>query len=408
MSPLPTTTDSDAPRLRRTRLAAAGTTLRPLAAGVGQGARFVAPHARRAGDRLRAIPAVGKALDAVGATWAALVEAFCATIEPLLARRFPEHRLVVTLAEDGERLDLHRLEGGGTVALGPLDTLSPDALAALAATRWTAVELRLPSSRILERRLTLPSASREFLAPILEHRLERLTPWRPDRVLYGFKTADAGASAGTVAVAVTATSRDVVAGPMRRLGDAGLPPTAIGADNGVPSRPLDVDLLGGGSAPPRAESRRFVSRAALATLGALFVLFVVSALVVSGATAQRDASAATLGKARRLLRAASFGNLGTREQAMLETKQPARSTVVLVDTLATTIPPDTYLKDLSVAPDKVRLTGSSSNAPALVAKLEAAGLSNVRFTSTIARDKAGRDEFELSADRPMPKIEDAR
>lgn len=397
---------SDVPPPRR-RLGAAGTALRPLAVGVGQGARFVAPHARRAGGRLRAIPAVAKALDAVTGTWTTLVEAFCTTIEPLLARRFPEHRLVATLAENGDRLDLHRIEGNGIIALGPLDTLSPEVSAALAATRWTAVELRLPPGRILERRLSLPSASREFLAPILEHRLERLTPWRPDRVLYGFKVGDDGA-AGTVNVAVTATSRDTVAEPLRRLRDAGLPPTAIGAGNGTPSRPLDVDLLGGDAAPPRAESRRFVSNVALVTLGVLLVLFVVSAVVASGATADRDASAATLGKARRLLRAASFGNLGAREQAMLEGKQPGRSTVVLVDTLATSIPSDTYLKDLTVAPDKVRLTGSSSNAPALVAKLEAAGLSNVRFTSTIARDKAGRDEFELSADRPVPKAEDAR
>ncbi len=130
-------------------------------------------------------------------------------------------------------------------------------------------------------------------------------------------------------------------------------------------------------------------------------------MLAASAAGDRDAAAQKLAKARRLLRTASFGDVGSREQAMLEAKQPARSTMVLIDTLSTSIPADTYLKELTIQPDKVRLVGSSGNAPALIGKLEAAGLNNVRFTSTIARDRAGRDDFELGADRPLLKAEDA-
>ena len=76
---------------------------------------------------------------------------------------------------------------------------------------------------------------------------------------------------------------------------------------------------------------------------------------------------------------------------MLEAKQPDRAMMVLVDRLAAAIPPDTFLRELAVTQQKVRLVGASANAPALVGKLEAAGLRNVRFTAAITRGKDGRD-----------------
>ena len=186
-------------------------------------------------------------------------------------------------------------------------------------------------------------------------------------------------------------------------------PTAIGADAGALRLPLAVNLLGGGAAtPPRTESRRFVSQVALAVAGVAVLAFVVTAMLAVRAAGDQDAATQKLAKARRLLRSASFGNVGSREQAMLEDKQPARSTVVLINTLSNSIPADTYLKELEIHPDKLRLVGSSGNAPALIGKLEAVGLNNVRFTSTIARDRAGRDDFELGADRPQLKAEDER
>ena len=144
-----------------------------------------------------------------------------------------------------------------------------------------------------------------------------------------------------------------------------------------------------------------MSRTALAVGGLSLVAFIATALLAAGAAGDRDAAARDLAKARRLLRASSTPELGSREQSMLAAKRPDRSTLVLVDALSTAIPMDTYLNELVIQPDKVRLVGSSGNAPALIGKLEAAGLSNVRFTSAIARNREGRDDFELGAERPQ-------
>ena len=295
----------------------------------------------------------------------------------------------------------HRVGRDRATILGSLDALAPETLEELAATLWSSVELRLPAAQIFERKLSLPAASREFLAPIIEHRLDRLTPWRPDRVLYGFRVDGSDASNSAVTVTLTATSRDLVAAPLQRIGAAGLIPTAIGAEAEGPQRPLTINLLSGGAAmPPRARSHRLVSRMTLAISGFSLVAFVAASILAAGAAGDRDAAAQKLAKARRVLRGSSVRNLDSREELMLAAKQPARSALLLIDALSTAVPADTYLKELVIQLDKVRLVGSSGNAPALIGELEAAGLSNVRFTSSIARNRGGRDDFELGAERP--------
>ena len=112
-------------------------------------------------------------------------------------------------------------------------------------------------------------------------------------------------------------------------------------------------------------------------------------------------------KARRLLKAATMGDVGERERALLEAKSPDRAVVVLVDKLARSIPADTYLKEMSIASDKVRLVGVTANAPALVGEIETTGLTNVRFTSAVTREKDEKDSFEITADRPAPPAAEA-
>ena len=375
-------------------------------ATAASGAARLKPGLERAGSTLRRNPTLARGFDRAGTVWSRLVEAFCTTIDPFLARHFPDMRLVA-LVTDADRIVLHRTIKGQVTAVGRLEALAPADRAMIEQARWTAIELRLRPDQVLTRNLSLPSASRDFLAPIIDHRLERLTPWRPEQVLYGYRVVDAATSGPATALSVdlVATSREIVAEPLRRLGALGLIPTAIGADTETMAAPLKINLLRdtalGGGSMVRADSRTVVSRVAFATLAALAILFVSTSLYLGAANQAADAVDVKLVKARRLLRNAAMGNVGAPERTMLEAKQPDRSVTVLIDKLAAAIPADTYLKELAVAPDKVRFIGSTGNAPALVGKLEATGLANVRFTSAITREKNQKDSFEITADRPV-------
>lgn len=381
--------------------------LRPLAEVARNGVGRVTPAMARANAAVRRNPKVAGGLDAASGAWWTLVDAFCDAIAPLLARIFPERRLIAVASDGGRTLTLHRAIDEHVESLGPLEALAPDVLAGLAAAHWSAIELRLPSEQVMRRSLQLPAASRDFVAPILDHRLERLTPWRPDKVLYGFSVADEGAGTGSLAVSLAATSRDLVATPTERLAAAGLGATALGSAEERFDAPLAINMLKGGSTGARDEARRWVSRAALATFAVLLLLVGASAWWAASASTEQTAVARDLRKARRLLRNATAGPLTAAEQALVDAKAPDRAVVVLVNRLAAAIPPDTYLREMTVSPDKVRLLGLSGDAPALVGDLEAAGLLNPRFTSSITREKSGKDSFEITADRTAPKTDDA-
>lgn len=387
------------------RLRDASKHLAPLKDQAAHGMERLRPYGERLTDAVRRNPALAAGLDRISGIWMMLVDSFCATIDPYLTRWFPDLRLVAVQGEDGV-LSLHRAAKSEVASVGPLAAVDEPARTALAQTSWSGIELRLPASQVLQRTLTLPAASRDFIGPIIEHRLERLTPWRPDKVLYGYKVeAEAGAP-GQLGITLLATSRDIVAAPLAALGEAGLVPTAIGAAGDDLAAPLPINLIRGAAKAGRSKSRRLVSRVALTTLASLALVYVVTSSMSASATGEQEAFGRKLIKARRLLKTATIGNIGGRERAMLEAKQPDHSMVVLVDKLAAAIPETTFLKELAIAPDKVRLVGLSSDAPALVGKLENAGLSNVRFSSTITREKDGRDAFEITADRAAPAASD--
>ena len=371
-----------------------------VSAGGGKPFARLRPHLAAAEARLRRSPQFAAGLDAIVGAWTRLVDAFCETIDPYLSRYVPELQLVATLDPDGTA-KLHRIardSAGKRIA-----TREPSDVASLGAVKWTSVELRLRLEQVLMRTLALPGASREFLGPILDHRMERLTPWKTDKVIYGYRVVEAPDVGNLVNVELVATSRDIIAGPIKQLAALGLAPTAIGADSGTLTEPLGVTLQASGRGARPSASRAFVSRIALATLGVLVLVVAATAVLSSTAINNRDETSARLLKARRLLRNVSLGGATDGEKSMLGAKQPDRAMVVLVDRLAATIPTDTFLKEMAVTPDKVRLVGLSGNAPALVGKLEAAGLANVRFASGVTREKDGRDRFEIVAERhPVP------
>ena len=362
----------------------------------------LAPARARLAEEVRKSTTLTAIVKILTGTWMTLVEAFCATIDPYLSRYFPDIRLVAVVASSGA-LELNRAAKGEVTFLGSPEAFGADTRAALASARWTAVELRLRPDQVLQRSLSLPAASREFLPAIIEHKLERLTPWRPDRVLYGYRVLDEAEATG-LTVALSATSKDFVTAPLAALGSLGLAPTAIGVEDGPLATPIRVNLLRGPSKAARIDSRRMVSRIALATFAVLGVIWLATSLMASGADDAAQVASVRLMKARRLLKTASLGDVGERERALLEEKRPERATVVLVDKLAAAIPADTYLKELSIGDDKARLVGVTTNAPALVGELEATGLRNVRFTAAVTREKDGKDSFEISADRVAPNV----
>jgi general secretion pathway protein L len=335
-------------------------------------------------------PQLASGLKSLEFVWRRLLQAFGVLVDPLLLRFETRQRLVAMVLEDGG-LAFHRVLKGQAI---PLRTPNDVPVG----TRWTDIELRLPNAQVLQTTIVMPAASRGFLQPIIEHRLERLTPWRPDKVRYGFRASDDADDAGNMRVAFLAVSTDVFNQALARLRSMGFEPTAVGAREGDLVDPLSLDLLGSGAA-----RQRFLGRVAprvwLVAMACLLFAVIATGLWESEATARRDEAAAHLLKARKLVKTATLGVGGEREHRLLAEKRPAASTMLLIDRLSRIIPSDTYLREMTASAQSVRLLGTSGNAPALIGLLEAQGFSDVRFTAPLTREKDRRDSFELTARR---------
>lgn len=336
------------------------------------------------------VRAVGTALRDVGA---ALLDAFVTTLRPLLARLPGGASHIVAIAPDGLVLHtVHRDRVGPPLRLAH-GTRAPDAF------HTGAVQLRLPPEIFLSRSLRLPDAGRSYLQPIIAHRLERLTPWRADQVLYAYGVVDGVSEDGTIGVDLLATSVDLAAPFVARLAEAGLTATALGSAAEPLDAPLRFDLYSGRAQAADGRLRGRIRRGFLILIAGLAAACLVSAVVAASAASEAEDVRQRLSALRAKLTARSGPGL-SRERALIEGKRADTAMIVLIDKLSRTLPDGTVLRELDVDPTRVRLVGRSVDAPALIARLEAdAGLKNPRFAAPVTRDADRQDAFDLVAAR---------
>jgi general secretion pathway protein L len=336
-----------------------------------------------------------------------LFDALVDGVEPL-ARRFAARRRWVAIEEEGgfvvHRLAGHRLERVGRVGAG-----STGADPALRAVRGGRVELRLDPSRVLTRRLNLPAAGAEYLGAIIEHRLDRLTPWRPDKVAYGFALRPGVGADGTIAVDFAATSQEALDATLAMFAAAGLAISAVGSAADPADGPLGIDLMRGGADAGRQRLRRIVGWAIVVAFALLVPAAAASQYLLNSAVEESAGLDARLHVKQAVVRRAlGAGEAGGRDRELIAAKTEAASVALLIDRLAGLLPDDTYLRELSIDSDTVRLAGRSADAPALIGLIEAdPWFSGVRFAAPVMRADDGREDFDITARRDHPADEAA-
>jgi general secretion pathway protein L len=323
-----------------------------------------------------------------------VLDAFLAQIAPLLSRIVPQRRAVIVA--EGETLVLHEQAGrGNLVRRGPVDEAEQAAPG-----RFAIIDLRLPADQMLRRSITLPSAGRAYLPSIIAHRMERITPWRMDKVLHGFAVSSEERTDGTLSVDLLAMSADRLASVLERLAARGFVPTTLGSIEDPIDAPPRIDLYAGRPGIADQALRRRVGGIAIATVAVLMTVCLASAWVAQEAEAEQAETTARLAALRSRLQAHRGGET-SRERALIEAHRDA-SALILIDGLSAAIPDSTVLREINLSSGKVRLVGRSSDAPALIKQLEGqAGLTGVRFAAPVVRDAAGRDLFEITAERPV-------
>jgi general secretion pathway protein L len=261
----------------------------------------------------------------------------------------------------------HSADGRVRIADGRLDDALPAGVQA--ALQGTRAELVLQPNRFLFRPLELPRKAGEFLEGIVRAQIDRLTPWSPADAVFGWsKPADAGAD--RIGLTVVATAKNLITPYVQALASLGVESIAVstaGPDS-APVRVLDQKAHGGIDV---ARVRRILI-AVLAITGIATVATVsVATILAENLGSRQEAVARRIAERRALLRSGDSVDGATAAQRTLERrKHEALSSVIVLETLSNILPDHTYVTELRIEGDKLRVTGVTRDAPSLIRLME--------------------------------------
>ena len=264
--------------------------------------------------------------------------------------------------------------------------------------RW----LVLPAAAGLRRRLTLPAAAAERLRDVVSFEIDRQTPFSVDAVAFDARILGRRASDGQLDVELVAVPNASLQPQLEALGS--LARTLAGIDladsAGVPLR---VNLLPPSQRRQRADPWRAWNwvLSAIAVFTLAVGLWQVLANRRAAADAFEQSVDARAGDARRAAMQRQRLVDAVAGQAFLDQTRAGRpSAIEIVDELSQRLPDSTYLEKLAIENDKLLLIGLSSEASALVDRLEGSKLwKAAALTGAVQPDpRTRRDRFTLTAD----------
>lgn len=300
------------------------------------------------------------------------------------------------LDRSGDILDLGYLPLPESVdAADPLATVLGQQVVDLP--RW----LVLPANTGLRRRMLLPAAAVERMHDVLRFEIERQTPFEPGNVVFDAlvlgRRADGQADIELIVVPKASFDAALTAlGPLAA--------TLVGVDiAGAQALPSGVNLLPVArrvriADPWRAWNWALVAVTLLALAGGLWQWLDnrrAAADLLEKQVSTRSQAARRVNQQRQQLVDAVLG------AAFIDRARSGRPTMVeIMDELSRRLPDDTYLEKVAVENDQLLLIGLSTEASALVPRLEGSTLwKSPALTGALQPDpRTHRDRFTLTAD----------
>ncbi|QNP41383.1 PilN domain-containing protein [Lysobacter solisilvae (ex Woo and Kim 2020)] len=316
-------------------------------------------------------------------------------------------RLLLQVEGDALRLRLQR--GDEIRDLGNLPVLKDfdagsDPLAPLLEQRLADLPrwLLLPAGSSLRRRLALPAAAAERLRDVVGFEIERQTPFAADAVAYDARVLVRREGEGPIDAELVAVPRAALDPQLAALGPVA--PLLAGIDvAGADGVPLQVNLL-----PP---AQRQNARDPWATwnlvLAAVAVVAVALTLwqMLENRRAAADAFDAEIaresGPARRAAaQRQELVNLIEGHAFLQRMRADYPPALEVMDELSQRLPDGTYLEKLAIEGDRITLIGLSTEAPALIGRLQDSKLwRSPALAGALQTDPTTRkDRFTLTAE----------
>ena len=321
---------------------------------------------------------------------------------PTLARRYlarRDRRLIIHADGSAARLELaagETREALGILTLGGREPL-PAALAAAPKDQHHRTVLMLPAGAVLTRRTSLPAQVRDNLATVLRVELDRLSPFRPEQVVYDSAVVGGGKGEARLTLDLALTRRDLVDGWLKRLREAGSPVDQVTWEGAWPK----ANLLPPGERPRRRQPLLDPAKLLLVLLLVLGTATLLTPLwqrartleTLESEVRKARAQAVQVDQVRQDLEQARRGST-----EVLRQKWELPRMLDMLRELTERIPDDTWVQSLEYQNGEVQIRGESGRATALIGLLEGApGITGVSFRSPVTQvAQTGKERFNLA------------
>jgi|SRR5580658_4357272 general secretion pathway protein L len=347
---------------------------------------------------------VEPALDQLHAAWAWWLGEVRGLVPSALRRRVVSSPPVLVLEFERDGVALIRRVGEaefphGRIGADEASGESPAQLvAALAGCRPDRVELRLPATRVLHQRLTLPLASPRRLSSLLRFELDRQTPFTPEQVYSAARIVARDRTARRMCAELVLVKRAVADWALDSARRWGLTPYRLGIQ-GESGWVLDFR-------PERPRKPAFhVRHGVSAVLAASTVALTVAAWYVhlEAQSAYAEALAAELARSRAAAEAtkAIQKEIEKREArlAFLAGRRQAIGAGAVLEDLAERLPDDSWVSGFELTGKTLRIQGFSAEPAALPGLLgQSALLAGIHSSAPPLPAGYGIQRFDLSVD----------
>ena len=250
---------------------------------------------------------------------------------------------------------------------GKLAGAHPDSIAAML--DGSRAELVLRPARVLFRPLELPQRATEFLAGVVRQQIDRLTPWA--RMMRSSAGAHRSRRAPTAWPSPWRRPRAHVVQPLvDALIAAGAEAVAVTA---TPPGAAPITVL-----EHRAPGALDLARVRRALVAVLIVAGLLAGVSLSAAglagmklaSEQEELTRRIAERALAIRLGREGGHAATPLRALERRKYQSPSSVIVLEALSQILPDHTYVTELRIEGDKLRLIGVTRDAPSLIRLME--------------------------------------
>jgi general secretion pathway protein L len=274
-----------------------------------------------------------------------------------------------------------------------------------------------PPDKIVRRDITVPAGAQKFLSGVIRNQIERLSPWPPNDVVYGFDGEVNVENASVVDVRILIASRANIDAFRNHLAALNVQVDRIVANSLVENsddarKPVTLWSRSTDASFDHPERLRRLIGLGIGGFVAVSTCLSLWAFVSAGDI--RDENERIAARAKALQQQIQGGQTssaaasGSPAERAWFLKETSGSSVILLEALSRALPDSAYLTEIRLESGTLRIIGLADDAPGLLAPLEQSGhLTGVHFSAPTTRGSDGKSfRFSIEAHvEPRIKLE---